>query len=256
MLLKDKICIVAGAAAAKGIGRATAHLFAQHGAKLVLADRAASDLLATEFKDAVQQETGLRPEAMAIPCDITDPEQCADMVNGAVAEFGHIDVLVNSAGVVQTRSLLDTSPDDLSRMIDVNLKGAFTLCQAVLRQFAAQKSGVIVNLASLAAQRGGGLVGGAHYASAKGGVISLTRSIAREFGPLGIRANVICPAMAQTAMMDGISEKDRAAIRESIPLRRFADPSEVAGACLYLASDLSSFVTGTTLDVNGGLHIH
>jgi NAD(P)-dependent dehydrogenase (short-subunit alcohol dehydrogenase family) len=87
-------------------------------------------------------------------------------------------------------------------------------------------------------------------------VISLTRSIAREFGPLGIRANVICPAMAQTAMMDGISEKDLAAIRETIPLRRFADPSEVAGACLYLASDLSSFVTGTTLDVNGGLHIH
>jgi NAD(P)-dependent dehydrogenase (short-subunit alcohol dehydrogenase family) len=256
MLLKNKICIVAGAAAPKGIGRATAHLFATHGATLVLVDRASNDLLAAEFRDSVQQETGTRPEAIAIPCDITDPAQCTNMVNRAVAEFGHIDVLVNSAGVVQTRALLDTSPDDLSRMIDVNLKGAFTLCQAALRQFAVQKSGVIVNLASLAAQRGGGLVGGAHYASAKGGVISLTRSIAREFGPLGIRANVICPAMAQTAMMDGISEKDLAAIRETIPLRRFAQPSEVAGACLYLASDLSSFVTGTTLDVNGGLHIH
>jgi NAD(P)-dependent dehydrogenase (short-subunit alcohol dehydrogenase family) len=256
MLLKDKICIVAGAAAPKGIGRATAYLFAKHDAKLVLADRASSDLLAAEFKDAVQRETGLCPDVIAVACDITDPGQCADMISRAVAEFGHIDVLVNSAGVVETRALLDISPDDLSHMIDVNLKGAFTLCQAALHQFAAQKTGVIVNLASLAAQRGGGLVGGAHYASAKGGVISLTRSIAREFGPLGIRANVICPAMAQTAMMDGISEKDLAAIRDTIPLRRFADPSEVAGACLYLASDLSSFVTGTTLDVNGGLHIH
>lgn len=256
MLLKNKICIVAGAAATKGIGRATAHLFAKHGAKLVLTDRTDSSQLASEFRDAVKQETGIAAEVIALACDITDPDQCADMVSRAIAEFGHIDVLVNSAGIVETRSLLDTSPDDLSRMIDVNLKGAFNLCQAALRRFAVQKSGVIVNLASLAAQRGGGLVGGAHYASAKGGVISLTRSIAREFGPLGIRANVICPAMAQTAMLDGISENDLAAIRETIPLRRFADPTEVAGACLFLASDLSSFVTGTTLDVNGGLHIH
>jgi NAD(P)-dependent dehydrogenase (short-subunit alcohol dehydrogenase family) len=256
MLLKDKICIVAGAAAPKGIGRATAYLFAKHGAKLVLADRANSSDLAADFKETMHQETGISPDVIAIACDITDPDQCSNVVSRAVSEFGSIDVLVNSAGIVETRTLLDTSTDDLSRMIDVNLKGAFILCQAALRQFATQKSGVIVNLASLAAQRGGGLVGGAHYASAKGGVISLTRSIAREFGPLGIRANVICPAMAQTAMMDGLSELDLAAIRETIPLRRFADPAEIAGACLYLASDLSSFVTGTTLDVNGGLHIH
>jgi NAD(P)-dependent dehydrogenase (short-subunit alcohol dehydrogenase family) len=256
MLLKNKICIVAGAASPQGIGRATALLFAKHGARLVLTDRTESRDLAAEFIETVKQEVGIAPHVIAVACDITEPEQCKEMVHRAVSEFGTIDVLVNSAGTVETRTLLDTSSDDLSKMIDVNLKGAFNICQAVLRHFADRKAGVIVNLASLAAQRGGGLVAGAHYASAKGGVISLTRSIAREFGPLGIRANVICPAMAQTAMLDGISESELSAIRQSIPLRRLADPSEVAGACLFLASDLSSFVTGTTLDVNGGLHIH
>jgi NAD(P)-dependent dehydrogenase (short-subunit alcohol dehydrogenase family) len=255
MLLKDKSCIIAGAASPKGIGRATAMLFAQHGARLILTDRTVSSNAVEAFKESVLRELGMSPDLIAIACDITEPTQCAEMVSRAESEFGVIDILVNSAGAVETRALLDTSADDLSRMIDANLKGAFNLCQAVLGHFARRKSGVIVNLASLAAQRGGGLVGGAHYASAKGGVISLTRAIAREFGPLGIRANVICPAMAQTAMLEGIDESQLVAIRETIPLRRFADASEVAGACLFLASELSSFVTGATLDVNGGLHI-
>lgn len=256
MLLNDKTCLIVGAGAPKGIGRATAQLFAEHGARLVLANLAPTAHLAAEFRQQFQDATGHTPEVIAVDCDITKPADCKALVTRAVAEFGSIDVLVNTAGVVESRRLLDTSPADFERMIDVNLKGAFNICHAALSHFVTRQGGVIVNLASLAAQRGGGLVGGAHYASAKGGVVSLTRSIAREFGPQGIRANVICPAMAQTAMMDGISEKDLAAIRETIPLRRFADPSEVAGACLYLASDLSSFVTGTTLDVNGGLHIH
>jgi NAD(P)-dependent dehydrogenase (short-subunit alcohol dehydrogenase family) len=256
VFLTGKICIIAGAHASKGIGRATAHLFAEHGAQLVLADRTGSDQLASDFTKDVRSETGLTPSVLAIACDITDPDQCAHLVTRTVDEFGKVDVLVNSAGIVETRALLDTQAAELDAMINVNLKGAFNLCQAALRQFEKQRSGVIVNLASLAAQRGGGLVGGAHYASAKGGVISLTRAIAREFGPLGIRANVICPAMAQTAMLDGISGDELAAICETIPLRRLAKPKEVASVCLFLASDLSSFMTGATLDVNGGLHIH
>jgi NAD(P)-dependent dehydrogenase (short-subunit alcohol dehydrogenase family) len=256
MLLKGRTCVIAGSAAPHGIGRATARLFAEHGAQLVLADRSSSEQLAYDLIDDLQADSGITPSIISVSCDITKPDECVNLMSRAEQKFGRIDVLVNSAGVVETRSLLNTEPADLDLMIDVNLKGAFNLCQAALRHFAPRNSGVIVNLASLAAQRGGGLVGGAHYASAKGGVISLTRSIAREFGPLGIRANVICPAMAQTAMLNGISEADLNAIRETIPLRRLAKPSEVAGACLFLASDLSSFVTGATLDVNGGLHIH
>jgi NAD(P)-dependent dehydrogenase (short-subunit alcohol dehydrogenase family) len=256
MILKGKTCIIVGTGSPKGIGRATAHLFAEHGAQLVLADRTADNQLAKDFAVSVHQDIGIAPSVISVACDITDAEQCSQLVASAEAEFGTIDVLVNAAGIVETRSMLDITAADLDRMIDVNLKGAFNLCQAVLRHFVARKLGVIVNLASLAAQRGGGLVGGAHYASTKGGVISLTRSIAREFGPQGIRANVICPAMAQTAMVEHLTSAELDAIAETIPLRRLGTPREVAGACLFLASDLSGFVTGATLDVNGGLHIH
>jgi NAD(P)-dependent dehydrogenase (short-subunit alcohol dehydrogenase family) len=193
---------------------------------------------------------------IAVKCDISDRQDCDRLVTTAIERFGRLDVLVNSAGIIGSGPMLDVDADTLDRMISVNLKGAFNLCQTALTVFTKQNQGIIVNIASLAAQRGGGLVGGAHYAAAKGGVLSLTRSIAREFGPRGIRANAICPAMAQTSMLDGLSEAQIEAITADIPLRRLGTPRDVAGACLFLASDLSNFVTGATLDVNGGLHIH
>ena len=142
-------------------------------------------------------------------------------------------------------------------MLGVNLKGAFNISKSVLRVFKDRKRGVIVHVASVAAQRGGGLVGGAHYAASKGGVISLTRTIAREFGPMGIRANVVCPSMTETGMLDGnVSAEKFQEIVEAIPLKRAGRGSDVAGACLFLCSDLSAYVTGATIDVNGGSHIH
>jgi NAD(P)-dependent dehydrogenase (short-subunit alcohol dehydrogenase family) len=252
-LLENKVCIVAGAAAAKSIGRATAHLFAEHGAKLAIADIAVDEKSAASFA----AEAGIDvSRVLALRCDISNRADCASLIAETVKHFGKVDVLVNSAGIVESRPMLEVEEDSLERMLAVNLKGAFNLCHAALAQFVEQQSGNVVNIASLAAQRGGGLVGGAHYASAKGGVLSLTRSIAREFGPLGIRANAICPAMAQTGMLDGLSEDQIAGIVRDIPLRRLGSPRDVAGACLFLASDLSNFVTGATLDVNGGLHIH
>jgi NAD(P)-dependent dehydrogenase (short-subunit alcohol dehydrogenase family) len=255
-LLEGKICIIAGAAAAQGIGQATARLFAEHGARLVLADITASNATAADFTAAMTNDGHSEPEVIAVKCDISDRHECDRLVAAAIERFGGLDVLVNSAGIVGSGPMLEIEPDAFDRMISVNLKGAFNLCQSALSVFADQRQGVIVNLASLAAQRGGGLVGGAHYAASKGGVVSLTRSIAREFGPLGIRANAICPAMAQTSMLDGLSEAQINAIKAEIPLRRLGSPRDVAGACLFLASDLANFVTGATLDVNGGLHIH
>jgi NAD(P)-dependent dehydrogenase (short-subunit alcohol dehydrogenase family) len=163
---------------------------------------------------------------------------------------------VNSAGLVRGTPLLDIEDAEYELLLDVNLKGAFNLCKSVLPVMVERKSGAIVNLASAAAQRGGGLVGGAHYAASKGGVISLTRTIAREFGVSGIRANVICPAMIETSMLDGLSEDRVRDIVEAIPLKRTGEPKEAAGVCLFLASELSGFVTGATVDVNGGSHIH
>jgi NAD(P)-dependent dehydrogenase (short-subunit alcohol dehydrogenase family) len=153
--------------------------------------------------------------------------------------------------------MLDIAEADFDLMLGVNLKGTFNICKSALSAFKAQGSGSIVNLASVAAQRGGGLVGGAHYAASKGGVISLTRTIAREFGSSGIRANVICPSMIETSMLDGnLSPEKFSEIVASVPLQRAGLPSDVAGACLFLASDLAAYITGTTLDVNGGSHIH
>jgi NAD(P)-dependent dehydrogenase (short-subunit alcohol dehydrogenase family) len=205
-LLDGKVCIVAGAAAPKGIGQASARLFTEHGARLVLADIAASDATAEDFASALAGEGHPMPDVIAVKCDISDPQDCDRLVAAANERFGQLDVLVNSAGIVGSGPMLDVDADTFDRMISVNLKGAFNLCQAALTVFVKQQQGVIVNIASLAAQRGGGLVGGAHYAAAKGGVLSLTRSIAREFGPRGIRANAICPAMAQTSMLDNLTE--------------------------------------------------
>lgn len=256
MLLNGKVCIIAGGAREKSIGNATARLFAEQGAKIAIADRSSNPETALRLIAELKAAGISAPQVIAVACDITKAEDCSHLVKASIAAFGQIDILVNSAGIVDSRGLLDIDSDQFDQMIAVNLKGAFNLCQAVLRAFVDQGHGVIVNLASLAAQRGGGLVGGSHYASAKGGVVSLTRSIAREFGPKGIRANIICPAMAQTAMVDGLSQNQIDAIVADIPLRRLGTPREVAGACLFLASDLSGFVTGATIDVNGGLHIH
>lgn len=255
-LLENKVCIVAGAAAQKSIGQATALLFAEHGASVVIADIAADEGTANAFAHSMVAAGLPEPSVRAIRCDISRREDCDQLAAMTLGQFGRIDVLVNSAGIVDARSYLEIDEDNFERMISVNLKGAFNLCRSVLEVFVSQGDGNIVNIASLAAQRGGGLVGGAHYASAKGGVLSLTRSIAREFGPRGIRANAVCPAMAQTGMIDDLSTAQIDAIVSEIPLRRLGTPREIAGACLFLASDLSNFVTGATLDVNGGLHIH
>jgi NAD(P)-dependent dehydrogenase (short-subunit alcohol dehydrogenase family) len=189
-------------------------------------------------------------------CDISRADDCEQTVRGVLDLHGRIDCLVNSAAIVRSQPFLDIGPDDLDLMFGVNLKGAFLLCQSVLKVFVERRQGTIVNVASLAAQRGGGLVGSSHYAASKGGVLSLTKSIAREFGALGIRANAICPAMIDTPMLDGLSPERLSGIIDSIALKRTGTTREAAGACLFLASELSGFMTGATLDVNGGTHMH
>lgn len=256
MLLKDKVCLIAGSASPRSIGYATAELFAEHGAKLVLIDLLMTEQVVRDFQTEVEARLQRPVSVHGFRCDISRAEDCEQVVRQTVELHGTLDCLVNSAGIVQSQPLLDIAEPDLNRMLDINLKGAFFLCQSVLRVFRERRSGTIVNVASLAAQRGGGLVGGPHYAASKGGMLSLTRSIAREFGPLGIRANAICPAMIDTPMLDGLTPERLQGIIEAIPLKRTGTRREAAGACLFLASDLSGFVTGATLDVNGGTHIH
>jgi NAD(P)-dependent dehydrogenase (short-subunit alcohol dehydrogenase family) len=256
LLLENKVCVITGAASLRSIGYATAELFAAHGAKLVLLDVMMNDTIADEIATSIANEIGHKPEIISIKCDICNAADCDKAVEKAVSKFGTVDCLVNCAGIVKSGGMLSITEADYDKILDVNLKGTFNICKSVLKIFTDKKAGVIVNLASLAGQRGGGLVGGAHYAASKGGVMSLTRSIAREFAPLSIRANVICPAMIETPMLDGLTDTQLSEVISGIPLKRVGKTVELAGVCLFLASDLSGFTTGATIDVNGGIHIH
>jgi NAD(P)-dependent dehydrogenase (short-subunit alcohol dehydrogenase family) len=257
MLLKDKVCVITGAASVRSIGYATAELFARNGAKIAILDIAMDGKTAETIASSITRATGVAPAILGVKCDIQLVADCDRAVADVVAKFDAIDCLVNCAGIVKSQPTLSITEADFDRILDVNLKGTFNICKSALRVFAEQKRGTIINLASVAAQRGGGLVGGAHYAASKGGVISLTRSIAREFGPLGIRANVICPSMIETGMLDGnVTAQQFEDIVAAIPLKRAGKPSDIAGTCLFLASELSAYVTGATIDVNGGSHIH
>lgn len=254
--LENKVCIITGAASIRSIAYGTAELFAAHGAKLVILDLAMNDQIAQDLINHIETQIGKKIEIICLQCDIRNTIECENAIQKAVSYFSTIDCLVNCAGIVKSEGMLSISEADYDLIMDVNLKGTFNICKSVLKVFAEKQSGVIVNLASLAGQRGGGLVGGSHYAASKGGVISLTRSIAREFASMNIRANVICPAMIETPMLDGLSQEQLDNVITGIPLKRVGKTSELAGACLFLASDLSGFVTGATIDVNGGIHIH
>lgn len=256
MLLENKVCVITGAASLRSIGYGTAELFAEHGAHVVVVDLQMNDQVLGEIRSSIEGRLQRSVSLHGLRCDISKPQECDAVVQEVVHLHGGLDCLVNSAGIVKTQAMPDIAPQDLDIMLDVNLKGAFYMCQSALKVFVPQRRGSIVNVASLAAQRGGGLVGGAHYAASKGGVLSLTRSIAREFGAQGIRANAICPAMIDTPMLDGLSPQRLKEIVEGIVLKRTGTTRELAGACLFLASDLSGFVTGATIDVNGGTHIH
>jgi NAD(P)-dependent dehydrogenase (short-subunit alcohol dehydrogenase family) len=256
LLLENKVCVIAGAASLRSIGYATAEIFAAHGAKLVLLDLVMNDKITNEITDTIAAEIGHTPEIIFVQCDIRSAAECDTAIEKAVAAFSTIDCLVNCAGIVKPGGMLSIEEEEYDNILAVNLKGTFNICKSALKVFSKNQSGVIVNLASLAAQRGGGLVGGVHYAASKGGVISLTRSIAREFAASGIRANVICPAMIETNMLDGLNEEQLNEVIAAIPLKRVGKTIELAGTCLFLASELSGYVTGATIDVNGGSHIH
>lgn len=256
LLLEDKVCVIVGAASLRSIGYATAELFAAHGAKLVLLDLVMNTEIANEVGTSIASQIGHAPDIIYLQCDIRNMSDCDKVMAMAVAHFGTIDCLVNCAGIVKSEGMLSITDEAYNLIMDVNLKGTFNICKSALKIFTEKQAGVIVNLSSLSAQRGGGLVGGSHYAASKGGVTSLTKAIAREFAPKNIRANVICPAMIETSMLDGLSEKQLNDVISGIPLKRVGKTVELAGTCLFLASDLSGFITGATIDVNGGIHIH
>ncbi|MBB4858321.1 NAD(P)-dependent dehydrogenase (short-subunit alcohol dehydrogenase family) [Novosphingobium chloroacetimidivorans] len=249
MLLEGKVAIVTGAASARGIGRATARTLADHGAQVVILD-----LDADTAHEAAQS---LGSAHLGLGANVADEAAVADAVDAAMARFGRIDVLVNNAGITQPVKTLDIRRADYDRILDVNLRGTLICSQAVIPHMIAGGSGSIVCISSVSAQRGGGIFGGPHYSAAKAGVLGLAKAMAREFGPQQVRVNSIAPGLISTDITAGkLSDAQEAEIRSGIPLARLGRADDVANAVLFLASDLSSYLTGVTLDVNGGMLIH
>ncbi|MBY0298854.1 MAG: SDR family oxidoreductase [Methylobacterium sp.] len=249
MLLSDKVCLITGAASLRGIGRATARLFAEHGGRVVILDLDAGQA------EAAAREIG--PGHLGLACNVVDRAACQRAADEVVARFGRIDVLVNNAGITQPLKIMDIAPENYDAVTDVNLRGTLYMSQAVIPQMRAQQSGAIVCMSSVSAQRGGGIFGGPHYSAAKGGVLGLCKAMARELGPDGIRANAVTPGLIQTDITGGkLTDELKAEIIKGIPLARLGVADDVAKACLFLASDLSAYTTGAVIDVNGGMLIH
>lgn len=249
MLLKDKVAVITGGAGLNGLGYATARQMAIQGAKVVILDleRAKPTVAAAK----------LGAEHMGLVADVTNKDQCEAAAAAIVGRYGRIDILLNNAGITQPVKTLDITGSDYDRILDVSLRGTLYMSQAVIPAMRKNQCGSIICISSVSAQRGGGIFGGPHYSAAKAGVLGLARAMAREFGGDGIRINCITPGLIETDITQGkLDEAKKAEITSTIPLARLGRASDVAGACVFLASDLSAYCTGITLDVNGGMLIH
>lgn len=249
MLLKDKVAVITGGAGPNGLGFATAQLMAVQGARVAILDLAQADPKAAA--------TRLGAAHLGVVADVTSKASCEVAAAAVLRAFGRIDVLVNNAGVTQPVKTLDITGADYDRVLDVSLRGTLYMSQAVLPTMQQAGSGSIICISSVSAQRGGGIFGGPHYSAAKAGVLGLARAMAREFGAQGIRVNCVTPGLIETDITKGkLSDQQKAEIAATIPLARLGRASDVAGACVFLASDHAAYCTGITLDVNGGMLIH
>jgi len=249
MLLTDKVCIITGAASQRGIGRATSRLFSQHGGRVVIVD--------LDEAQARAAAADLGEGHLGFACNVTDRQSCQDAAERVIGEYGRVDVLVNNAGITQPLKIMDIQAENYDAVLDVNLRGTLYMSQAVIPQMREQRSGSIVCMSSVSAQRGGGIFGGPHYSAAKGGVLGLAKAMARELGPDSVRVNSITPGLIQTDITGGkLTDELKVEIASGIPLGRLGVADDVANACLFLASDLSSYITGAVIDVNGGMLIH
>jgi NAD(P)-dependent dehydrogenase (short-subunit alcohol dehydrogenase family) len=249
MLLDGKTAIITGAAGPRGIGFASAKTFAAQGGRVAILD--------LDGDGAKHAAAELGPEHIGVACDVTDKADCARAVGDVLSAFETLDILINNAGVTQPVKIWDITPEDWNRIQDVNLRGVLYMSQAVMPHMRERKQGSIACMSSVSAQRGGGILGGAHYSAAKAGVLGLAKAMARELGPDGIRVNCVAPGLIQTDINAGkISNENRVKILEGIPLNRLGVPQDVANIFLFLASDLSAYLTGNVIDVNGGMLIH
>lgn len=244
-LLENKTAIITGAT--RGIGRGVAVEFAKQGANVAFTYSSSVDAA-----NALEIElNALGIKAKGYQSNAAEFETAQELAKEVLKEFGSIDLLVNNAGITKDNLLMRISEDDFDKVIEVNLKSVFNLTKAVIRPMMKQRSGSIINMSSVVGLKGN--AGQSNYAASKSGILGFSKSVALELGSRNIRSNVIAPGFIETEMTEKLDEATVQNWRNSIPLKRGGTPLDIANACVFLASDMSSYITGQTLSVDGGM---
>jgi len=245
--LKGKTAFITGAA--QGLGQAIAHAMHAAGARVVLAD------ISKAVEDTATRIADVGGETVSAVClDVRDINAFEEVFTSAAARMGGIDIMVNNAAVTAIRQIWDINPKEWDKVLEINLRSVFFGCQIAGRHLRERGKGRIINLTSLAGQQPS-RVAGAHYAASKAGIISITKNFAQALAGTGITVNAIAPAAINTPMMDTVPVDRIKALKKTIPVGRVGEPSEIAAASVFLASDNASFITGATVDINGGLYM-
>jgi len=244
LLLEKKVAVITGAT--RGIGKAIAEEFARQNALLVL--NGTNKTLLNKLKDGL---VSINKNVEVVIGDISDPQTAENLISKAMEIYHRIDILVNNAGIILREPTEKMNLVDWQRVIEINLNGTLYTCKKVFPIMKKQKSGKIINISSRAAKYANPNASPS-YGASKAGVIYLTRHLAMELGPFGINVNAVCPGPIETDMTKQWSEENRQKVIKNIPLHRFGKPEEVANAVLFLASDLSTFITGESININGG----
>ncbi|CAM1354080.1 3-oxoacyl-[acyl-carrier-protein] reductase [Tenacibaculum insulae] len=244
-LLENKTAIITGAS--RGIGRGIALEFAKQGANIAFTYSSS-----VEAATALEKElTDLGVKAKGYQSNAADFDAAQELAKEVHTEFGSIDVLINNAGITKDNLLMRISEDDFDKVIEVNLKSVFNLTKAVIRPMMKQRKGSIINMSSVVGLKGN--AGQANYAASKAGILGFSKSVALELGSRNIRSNVVAPGFIETEMTAKLDEKVVEGWRNEIPLKRGGTPEDIANACVFLASDMSAYITGQTLSVDGGM---
>lgn len=244
-LLSGKTAIITGAT--RGIGKGIAEVFAKHGCNIAFTYASS-----VEKARALEEELGKNIKIKGYQSDAADYEAAQKLVDDVLAEFGQIDIVINNAGITKDNLLMRMSLEDYEEVIRVNLNSAFNLTKAVVKPMMKQRKGSIINMSSIVGRKGN--AGQANYAASKAGLIGFSKSVALELGSRNIRCNVIAPGFIETEMTEKLDQKVVDEWRAGIPLKRGGTPQDIANACLFLASDLSDYITGQVLSVDGGLY--
>lgn len=245
-MLKDKVAVITGSV--RGIGRAIAMCFAKQGANVVI--NYSSEKRQEEADQVVTEIKALGGKAIALCANVANSEEAKGLIEGTIAAFGKIDILVNNAGITKDMLLLRMTEKEFQEVLDVNLKGVFN-CSKHGAKAMMKTGGSIINMTSVVGINGN--AGQSNYAASKAGVIGFTKSVAKEFAGKNIRVNAIAPGFITTDMTDILPERVKESVMTSIPMKRFGVSEEIANVAVFLASDLSSYITGEVIKVDGGM---